>query len=228
CVDGDGHLAWTNDSNQHGRMMKMIDFCFDGDSHLAWTNDVIFIRKIIASKSFIHYLSNPNTVYWIYNGPDPRKQCKFAGKSQSPGPSDSQGNLLNQRNTSESTQNNTVGSRKKEQKVNPQLSPDDAWLKSFTVQNGNPDVEEFKDHCIELRNEVISHYYGKPMGKLDATGERASEEVRKELRGQSKDVQSIVGETKQVPILAGSDDLALEREDQLQAIRIQRMAKAGT
>ncbi|KAA6367317.1 MAG: hypothetical protein EZS28_037157, partial [Streblomastix strix] len=46
-------------------------------------------------------------------------------------------------------------------------------------------------------------------------------------RGQSKDVQSIVGETKEAPVLAGSEDLALEREDQLQAIHIQRMAQAG-
>ncbi|KAA6343015.1 MAG: hypothetical protein EZS28_052345 [Streblomastix strix] len=136
-------------------------------------------------------------------------------------PPDTQGNLLNQTNTSESTQSDTVGARKQEQKEKPQLSPAETLLKSFTGQNGNQDVEIFKNHCTELRNEVFSHYYGKLMGKLDATGERASEEVRKELRGQSKDVQSIVGETKEVPVLAGSEDLALEREDQLQAIHIQ-------
>ncbi|KAA6367461.1 MAG: hypothetical protein EZS28_037013, partial [Streblomastix strix] len=122
---------------------------------------------------------------------------KLTGMSQRKRPPDTQGNFLNQTNTRESTQSDTVGARKKEQKEKPQLSPADAWLKSFTGQNGKPDKEKFKDHYTELRNEVFSHCYGKPMRKSDATGERASDEVGRELCGQSKDVQSIVGETKE-------------------------------
>ncbi|KAA6318191.1 MAG: hypothetical protein EZS28_054978, partial [Streblomastix strix] len=74
---------------------------------------------------------------------------------------------------------------------------------------------------------VLSKYYGADFQKMDQTGERASEEMRNEIRRREPSIRPFIHEDKQAPTMAGDKDIQSERETQVFEIHGMKMLEAG-
>ncbi|KAA6368804.1 MAG: hypothetical protein EZS28_035671 [Streblomastix strix] len=90
-----------------------------------------------------------------------------------------------------------------------------------------PELLEKVKRVKELQKEVLEGYYGTKLENLDQTGERASHEVRSDIKRREMTINQWMRDGRDAAILAGAQDLLDEREIQRFAIHGIKMTEAA-
>ncbi|KAA6387218.1 MAG: hypothetical protein EZS28_017253 [Streblomastix strix] len=101
------------------------------------------------------------------------------------------------------------------------------WLQSFRANDMAIQLLEKVKRMNELQKEVLEGYQGTKLENLDTTGERASLEVRSDIKRREMAIRQRVSDEKDAAILAGAQDLRDERETQRFAIHGIKMTEAA-
>ncbi|KAA6370216.1 MAG: hypothetical protein EZS28_034257 [Streblomastix strix] len=101
------------------------------------------------------------------------------------------------------------------------------WFQGFRVNDMAPKLLEKIKKIKELQKELLEGYYGTKLENLDMMGERASLEVRSDIKRREMTNRQWVRDERDVAILAGALDLLDEHETQRFAINGIKMTKTA-
>ncbi|KAA6376490.1 MAG: hypothetical protein EZS28_027982, partial [Streblomastix strix] len=90
-----------------------------------------------------------------------------------------------------------------------------------------PELLDKVKRVKKLQKEVLEGYYGTKLENLDMTGERASLEVRSDIKRREMTIRQWMRDEKDTAILAGAQNLPDERETQRFAIHGIKMTEAA-